>query len=233
MRTSTRLQIVQRRAQPRAHWLLLAAVLISVSHAADASAQIRAGSITEIHGFASVERNGQTTPAALAMPIMEGDKIATADQASLTIRLIDGSQLTLSESSSMVIYRAKVEPALAGVANQFFVKLFNGTLGSVVTPVVGRAKEFEVHTPNAVVGVRGTDFKTEYIEGKPCPGFPQCLRYTDVGVYKGIVEVSNPTNANAGSVRVTSGYETTVPCELPPATPGPLGMGDLTAPGYH
>jgi len=119
-------------------------VLISVSHAAKASAQIRAGSITEIHGLASVQRNGQTNPAALATAIMEGDKIATADRASVTVALIDGSRLTLSESSSMVIYRAKVEPALAGLANQFFVKLFNGTLGSVVTPVGGRAKQFEV-----------------------------------------------------------------------------------------
>jgi hypothetical protein len=92
---------------------------------------------------------------------------------------------------------------------------------------------FEVHTPNAVVSVRGTDFDTEYIEGKPCPGFPQCLRYTDIGVYKGIVEVRNPTSLKSISVRVTAGYETTVPCELPPANPAPLGIGDLTAPGYH
>jgi hypothetical protein len=141
--------------------------------------------------------------------------------------------LTLSESSSIVIYQAKVEPAIAGLANRFFVELFRGTLGSVVTPAGNGSAQFEVHTPNAVVGVRGTDFKTEYIEGKPCPGFPTCLRYTDVGVYKGVVEVSNPTSAKPAVVQVTSGYETTVPCESPPAVPGPLGMGDLTAPGYH
>ena len=60
-----------------------------------------------------------------------------------------------------------------------------------------------MRTPNAVVGVRGTDFTTKYVAGKPCPGFPQCLRYTDVGVYKGIVEVSNPTNPKAVAVRVS------------------------------
>jgi hypothetical protein len=32
------------------------------------------------------------------------------------------------------------------------------------------------------VGVRGTDFKTEYIAGKPCPGFPTCLRYTPINL---------------------------------------------------
>jgi hypothetical protein len=233
MRKPPSLEIVKRRSQPRAHWLLLAVLMIFVSQTPDACAQVRAGSIIEIEGIASVERNGQTTLAALATAIMEGDKIATAERATVTVGLIDGSRLTLSESSSMVIYRAKVEPAIASLADRFFVKLFSGTLGSVVTPASNSPAQFEVHTPNAVVGVRGTDFKTEYIAGKPCPGFPTCLRYTDVGVYKGIVEVSNPTSAKAAAVQVTSGYETTVPCELPPAKPGPLGMGDLTAPGYH
>ena len=43
----------------------------------------------------------------------------------------------------------------------------------------------------------------------------------------------NPTSLKSISVRVAAGYETTVPCELLPATPGPLGIGNLTAPGYH
>jgi hypothetical protein len=206
MRRSTLLKIKQRPGQIRSHWwLILGVALIFLSCAADAAAQIRAGSITEMHGSASVERNGQTTPAALATPIMEGDKIVTDEQAIVTVELIDGSRLTLSESSSIVIYRAKVEPAIVGMANRFFVKLFRGTLESVVTPAADASGQFEVHTPNAVAGVRGTDFKTEYIEGKPCPGFPTCLRYTDVGVYKGIVEVSNPTSAKPAGVQVTSG----------------------------
>ena len=234
MRRSTSFMNPHRPVLTRSRWwLLLGAALIFVSRAADAAAQIRAGSIIEIHGNASVERNGRTTPAALATSILEGDRIATTDEAGVTVGLIDGSRLTLSESSSIVIYRAKVEPAIVGMANRFFVKLFSGTLGSLVIPAADASAQFEVHTPNAVVGVRGTDFKTEYIEGKPCPGFPTCLRYTDVGVYKGIVEVSNPTSTKPTAVQVTSGYETTVPCELAPAAPAPLGMGDLTAPGYH
>ena len=64
------------------------AALILVSSPADADAQIRAGSIIEIHGNANVERNGLTTPAALATPIMEGDRIATAEEASVTVELI-------------------------------------------------------------------------------------------------------------------------------------------------
>jgi hypothetical protein len=122
----------------------------------------------------------------------------------------------------------------AGARVDSRINLLIGHLRSIINAgVEGSRPKFEVHTPNAVAGVRGTEFETAYIAGKPCPGFPTCLRYTDVGVFKGIVEVSNPTNPSASSVRVTQGYETTVPCELPPSSPAPLGMGELGAPGYH
>ncbi|MEA2680292.1 MAG: hypothetical protein QOK03_2014 [Candidatus Binataceae bacterium] len=214
-------------------WILLRSLVLVAVLTVAAAAQTPAGSITELRGGASIERNGSSFAAALAIPIMISDKIDTADRSSLTVELLDGSRLTLSDSSSIIIDRMISDPAIANSMVQVLIRLFRGQLESLVHPAVAAPPHFEVHTPNAVVGVRGTDFKTEYIEGKPCPGFPKCLRYTDVGVYQGIVEVSNPTSPNAVSVRVASGYETTVPCELPPATPGPLGMGDITAPGYH
>jgi ferric-dicitrate binding protein FerR (iron transport regulator) len=192
-----------------------------------AEAQVKAGAITELRGATDVQRNGRSIAAALGMPILAGDKLKTSRQSSVIVKLIDGTQLTLSESSSVVIDRTVTNPS------DSTIELFKGKLRSILNLTAGKATAFEVHTPNAVVSVRGTDFDTEYIAGKPCPGFPQCLRYTDIGVYKGTVEVRNPTSAKRVSVRVAAGYETTVPCELPPATPGPLGIGDLTAPGYH
>ena len=195
--------------------------------AGNAVAQVNAGAIKELHGTADVQRNGRLIAATPAMPILVGDKLETSRQSSVTIELSDGSQLTLSDASSIVINRAMTSAA------DSTIELVKGKLRSIVNIAAGKSPGFEVHTPNAVASVRGTDFETEYIEGKPCPGFPQCLRYTDIGVYKGIVEVRNPTSLKPISVRVAAGYETTVPCELPPANPAPLGIGDLTAPGYH
>jgi ferric-dicitrate binding protein FerR (iron transport regulator) len=192
-----------------------------------AAAQAGAGTIRDLRGAAGVRRNGRSIAAASGMPILVGDKIQTSEKSRVTVELIDGSELTLSEGSSIVIDRA-----VTSVADSM-IELFTGRLRSLVNMVPGKANGFEVHTPNAVASVRGTDFAVAYIEGKPCPGFPQCLRYTDVGVNKGIVEVRNPTSLKPVSVRVAAGYETTVPCELPPAAPGPLGIGDLMGPGYH
>lgn len=208
-------------------WSLLWLCLISLCLAGNAAAQARVGTIKELRGSAEVQRNGRSIAAMAAMPVLVGDKLETSRQSSVTVELIDGSQLTLSDSSSVVI-----DHSLASTADST-IELFKGELRSIVNIAAGKLPGFEVHTPNAVAAVRGTDFDTRYIEGKPCPGFPQCQRYTDIGVYKGTVEVRNPTSLKQISVRVTAGYETTVPCELPPAPPSPLGIGDLTAPGYH
>jgi ferric-dicitrate binding protein FerR (iron transport regulator) len=195
--------------------------------AGNAPGQVNVGAVKELRGTANVRSNNRTTAVMPGMGIKAGDKLETSPHSSVTIELSDGSELILSDSSSAVIDSAIMRGA------DSTIDLFKGKLHSIVTLAAGHPVRFEVHTPNAVVSVRGTDFDTEYIEGEPCPGFPQCLRYTDVGVYKGIVEVRNPTSSKLISVQVDAGYETTVPCELPPATPGPLGIGELTAPGYH
>ena len=207
-------------------WSPLWLWLISVCLAGNAAAQVSAGTIKDLRGAADVRRNGRSMEAAPGMLILVGDKLETSGKSRVTVELVDGSQLMLSDASSVVIDRTMTSRA------DSMIELFKGRLRSTVNMRAGQPR-FEVHTPNAVASVRGTDFDTEYIEGRPCPGFPQCLRYTDVGVYKGTVEVSNPTSLKPLSVLVTAGYETTVPCELPPATPGPLGIGDLMGPGYH
>jgi ferric-dicitrate binding protein FerR (iron transport regulator) len=208
-------------------WSLFCGCVLLSCLAGNAVAQVGAGTIKDLQGAAAVHRNGGSIVAASGMPLLLGDKILTSLKSRVTVELIDGSELTLSEGSSIVIERA-----MTSVADSM-IELFKGRLRSLVNMVPGKATGFEVHTPNAVASVRGTDFDVEYIEGKPCPGFPQCLRYTDVGVYKGTVEVHNPTSLKPTAVRVAAGYETTVPCELPPAAPGPLGIGNLIGPGYH
>jgi hypothetical protein len=208
-------------------WPLLWAWLMIAGLPRNATAQVNAGTLKELRGSASVQRNGSSFEATRGMLIFEGDKLETSRQSVVTIELINGGELILSDACSVIIERP------AGTANDSRVELLKGRLRSLINLAAGKVSAFEVHTPNAVASVRGTDFETEYVEGEPCPGFPQCLRYTDIGVYKGIVEVRNPTSLRPISVKVDAGYETTIPCELPPASPGPLGIGDLTAPGYH
>jgi hypothetical protein len=188
------------------------------------------GSITELSGTVQLQRNGHKSVPSLSSQVLIEDVFTTERSSSLAITLAGGSQLEVGQSSSIRIDR-NVLNAETG-ARSTIIKLLSGKLHSLV-PSLARGGSFSVLTGNAISGVRGTEFEAAYIEGKPCPGFPDCLRYTDVGVYKGVVEVRSLTNRHAPSVRVSGGYETTVPCEVPPSSPSPLGATELEVPGYH
>lgn len=189
------------------------------------------GSVSAIEGNVTVLRNGRTFAVSQAMALETNDKLITASDSRVTVTFGDSSSLALGPSTSIVINEGVIGGTTSGITR---VGLLGGHLHSIINAGLrASGGSFEVHTPNALAGVRGTDFKIAYIAGTPCPGFPKCLRYTDVGVYKGRVQVSNPLNPKARPVIAAAGYETTVPCEEPPAVPSPLGMDEMLAPAYR
>jgi len=188
------------------------------------------GSIQELRGTAQVFRAAKTIAAAVGILVMLGDRIETLADSELTLILRGGTRLTLGEDSTIIIDRHLVATHI-----QTSIRLLLGKLRSWVNDTGGAGGvNFEIHTPNGVAAARGTDFEVEFIEGKPCPADPSCLRYTTVGVYQGVVVVANPTSP-AGSlpVTVTAGYQTTIPCESPPTPSARWGAEELRAPGYH
>jgi hypothetical protein len=219
----------------------LAAALLCF--ASSAWAQQPVGTVTQLQGTAQVQRASDILSAMLMMLIQFHDKVTTAADSTLTITLVGNNFLPqvcpgrrgdgclfVSPLSRLVLDRATVGTG---------VWLQEGGMRAVVAKStitapsnVGLAN-FEVHTPNATVAVHGTDFETAFIEGRPCPEAHTCMRYTTVGVNSGIVEVSHPLNPKAAAVLVAAGYETTIPCELAPTSPAPLGMENMGAPGYH
>jgi len=209
--------------------VLLVALLLAVSVA---SSDEPVGSIQELRGTVQVFRAAKAIAAVVGILVMLGDRIETRADSEVTLILRGGTRLMLGEDSTMIIDRHLVENE---THIQTAVRLLLGKLRSWVNDTGGRGSvNFEIHTPNGVAAARGTDFEVEFIEGKPCPADPSCLRYTTVGVYLGVVVVTNPTSP-AGSlpVTVTAGYETTIPCESPPTPPSRWGAEELRAPGYH
>ncbi len=206
-----------------------AILLMSIFLAQDSAAQEAVGEISRISGSAKVARGGRDLEAATAMPVIVGDKLLTSAKAQISVTFKDGSQIEIGESSSLTIERY----AISGTTRQSaLLSLWAGHLRSIVKAIVGPVPMFDVHTPNATASVRGTEFETAYIADRPCPEDRSCMRYTTVGVTRGVVAVKNPSNPSS-AVEVKEGYETTVACESAPTSPAPLGMQDMTAPGYH
>ena len=211
-------------------WLVAIALfsLILTSHRA-AFAQDSVGQVTEITGSAKLERGGVEVEAAPMMQIKIRDKLRTTAKSKLTVTLRDGSKLVLSESSSYTIDEYSIAATTRMRAS---IALWAGHLRAVVVTALGAVPDFQVHTPNAVAAVRGTEFETAFITDRPCPEDRSCMRYTTVGVFHGVVSVANIANP-AQAVQVNEGYETTVACEAAATSPAPLGMEEMGAPGYH
>jgi len=201
-----------------------------VAVAAAASAQDTIGILDQVNGAAQIDRDGQTLNATSSMALKLHDKVDAKLGASVSIALGGGARLTLAESSTIVIDNQ----SFANQHGGFLINLSTGLVrASVVSEPSATVSGFEVHTPNAIAIAHGTEFAITYIANKACPDAPGCRRYTDVSVYKGIVEVINPTDAKNQRVRVQQGYETAVPCEFSPTSPAPIGMNELGAPGYQ
>jgi ferric-dicitrate binding protein FerR (iron transport regulator) len=211
---------------------VVAILMAMLAFAAPAFAGEPVGSITRLTGSAAVIRGGNRLAASVAMSVMLHDRIETKGDGNLTLSLRGGTELTLIESSTIELDEGVVAEDRR---RSSVIHLLVGRLRAIVNATVSdQTSSLQIRTSNAVAAVRGTDFEVAFIEGKPCPVQPSCTRYTTVGVYRGKVEVTNPT-APKGSkgVEVTGGYETNVPCETPPTSPSPWGVEELGAPGYH
>jgi len=204
----------------------LAVVIVTVAAfaivAGDAAAQAPVGVVTGVDGSAAIQRGANFLTPRVGTQLDQGDRLTTGADGHLEGTLSDNSQFELAEASSMALDQVTVAAGGARIGTRLTLAL--GALRTAVSSSVGGVPNFEVHTPNAVVAVRGTKWNTRYQESTGRPGFPSCKRFTDVEVYEGTVEVSSATNPAAQHQSVTEGYETTVACDAPPLGSGPLGI---------
>lgn len=205
-------------------FLFLVSLLVLLP-ATTARAQQIVGTVTELSGSAQIQRVGATISVVQGISVELHDRFVTSVNSSAVVVLSSGTTLTLGEHTNLTFDQT----VTTGGTGQTELNMLQGGLRSIV-PVLAPAQNFEVHTPNAITAVRGTDFDVTYFEGMARPGYEGCQRYTDVRVREGIVAVSNLANP-AEVVEVTAGYETTVPCLLPPLNAGPLGIAGAQGPG--
>lgn len=142
-----------RRAMRRVPGVVLALVLLG---AAVARAADRVGSVAALEGAAEVQAAGQATwtPLAAGADVALGDRIRTAVGGRVRLLLRDDSVLTVGPSSELVVDTHVVVPAAASSFSLPF-----GAIRALVGDRYGEpGSRFEIGTPTAVAGVRGTTF---------------------------------------------------------------------------
>ena len=175
----------------------------AAARAADAIAQVKA-----LTGDVDILKGG-APPAArakISVPLTTGDIIRTKSGSSAEVLFTDGSLLKIAQRSRIDI------GAYSG--SNGTARLTRGTVEAVVDPArvrkataEGKGRIFEIHTPNAVAGVRGTRFFVTHDRD-----------LTGVLVREGSVYVYN-LSAPEKEVIVEAGSLVTVSGDTPPPPP--------------
>lgn len=143
-------------------------------------------------------------------PIYLGDKVITGENGMVRLKMIDDAILDLRCFSIMVIEDYAIKPD----NRRSILNLLQGSLRKV-TGQIGKISEdvYELKTPVASVGVRGTEYALRVFQSKGCGGTIDADDGLYIEVIKGLVDVHNP----AGTVAVAKGEAAYVP--LPEVVP--------------
>ena len=109
--------------------------------------------------------------------VKAGDIVSTAQKSFAVIRMIDNTKLTLKPGTTIAVGVFSVEEG----KEEGCINLVKGGLRTV-TGLIGKRKPeaFQVDTPIASIGIRGTDFITRICAGKECLNDEQELEHSVV-----------------------------------------------------
>ncbi|WBS01588.1 FecR family protein [Pseudoduganella sp. SL102] len=205
-----------------------------------------AGVVVRLSGpLLAKKANGAVKILALKSEVENGDTLVTEKNTYAMVKVIDNSEITLRPGSTMTIenfsFAAERPEGDAATFN-----LVKGGLRSVTGLLGKRSKEkFEMKTPAATIGIRGTTFIAEFVAPPDgaAPALPSGAQPARppglyVQVLDGMIFVANGAGGaafNAGQFGYVPGI--TRPPQLLPANPGiqftppvkfnsPIGPGD-------
>ncbi|RXZ76722.1 hypothetical protein EBB07_34480 [Paenibacillaceae bacterium] len=159
--------------------LLLGMLPGSFTPVADAKS-VRIASVVSVSGTVEVKKAGgkRYFKAYKNMPLNEGDHLTTGAKSSVILKVQDrGDEATIGEHSSL--YVSELRDSNGSKKSKFTI--WTGTMWVKASSLVAKDEEFEVETPTAVMGVRGT---TMFITVDPSTGDAKFMIGSGVGVVK-------------------------------------------------
>lgn len=198
--------------------LLLCILLhVSISTAWGAS-----GIIQSVLGTARVsQQSGLERPAQKGVQLYPGDTITTNEKSRVQIRMIDEAMIWIHPESSLTIDKYSYTKQ-GDSKDQAVLRLVTGGLRTV-TGFIGKVNRnnYSLSTPNAVLGIRGTDFQVSFVSpgktSQPAPASP--------GTYNHVFLGATVLNSNGSSINVDQGQTAFaaltpgIPPQLLPARP--------------
>lgn len=178
------------------------------------------GVLMVVKGDVQVERAGTAQKAKVGMKVQEGDTLIAGADSRAKVVMVDKNVLNISPDSKIKIEKYVFNEAKDEKKVSLDV-LYGKVRSSVKQKYDGEKNTFNVKTPSAVAGVRGTDFVTQ---------FSPVTNSTKIVTFEGQVmagsgfdpsgKISNPVAVNPGQFTVASGG-------APPAPPVEVPKSEL------
>jgi hypothetical protein len=140
---------------------ILGVVVLALLCLAGAAWAQDVGRLVDLDGTVEIVRAGAALPASVGSTVHMGDTVRTRRPGGARLVLGDGSVLNLGTDTTLVVNEQIFRPA--GGTVRTIISLLQGTTRALVGNYYSQPDAiYEVNTPTAVVGVRGTEFVVVY-----------------------------------------------------------------------
>jgi hypothetical protein len=190
-----------------------------------------AGTVIQLSGpLLAKKASGAVKILSVRSEVENGDTLVTEKNTYALVRFIDNSEITLRPASTLTIENFSFDGA-SKEGDQARFNLVKGGLRSVTGLLGKRSKEkFELKTPTATIGIRGTTFIAEYVpmDGGGAGGRPGGLY---LQVLDGMIHVANA----GGTASFAAGQFGHVPglTQPPVMVPADPGMRFTPPPAFN
>lgn len=141
-------------AKMRSLWSAVATILCAIALSARAE-EASVGFVKALSGLATVTHGAIATPAALAMPIYQHDRLETGGDGELGVTFRDNTRISLGPNSRIELEHFVFKPATKEYG--FLLRLAYGTLEYISGLTEKLAPEaMSIETPGFTLGARGT-----------------------------------------------------------------------------
>lgn len=164
---------------------LLLTVMILFSQVARADSNMRAARIKNVSGTAKIKKAGgeKAYPALEGMGLVQGDSIITGSSGQVILEMDGDKEVRIGSNTQMIL--SELVKSASAMGSKTSLGLLSGKVLITINKKLSQDSKFEIKTPTAIMGVRGTAFYVGFYDGQ-----------TVVDVVDGTVNAENTQNGS-------------------------------------
>lgn len=195
-------------------WLVLAFLLVALP-----ALGAPVGFVTQMQGIVQVQPENATTwqPAAVDGSVSVGDSIRTEAHSTVKILLVDDTVISVAEDSELYIDRMIVGDL--ATQERSILREMRGQVRAQVGKAFGGTTRLEIHTPTAIVGVRGSTMNVKVKKRRGARG------WVTIAAIQNGNGFACSRSSERDCVDLEAGQASTIPEVGPPSSPAPIPSG--------